>query len=145
MPAFRKPSKVPPEAFEVGKANAEGYFAYYTGSPKLNIRKASGRTRVTRLIPARKPYPLATLLERAKESVEGRGDSPASIRSDLGNAAKAKPAVYFLLYLEPATGNYVAVSNVDNPDPAYFKKPIKAGDVIITGTPTKKAIEGKGA
>ena len=77
MPAFRKPSKVSPEAFEVGRANAEGYFAYYTGTPKLNLRKASGRTRVTRLIPARKPYPLAALLERAKESVEGRGESEA--------------------------------------------------------------------
>jgi len=130
MKTFRKPAKVEAEAVALSKKNAEGEFAYYTGGTKSN-RKASGRTAVLALIrPARRPIPLATLYERAKEAAGDKGFDPAFVRGGLFNDGGAKGAIYFLLSKD-AEGNFRAVRNIPYPDENFSKRPFKAGEIVI--------------
>ena len=139
MPAFRKPSKIDPELVTFGKKNYDGDFAFFTGGVKSN-RKASGRTAVLALVrPARKPIPLAALIERSKDvTKDGRGFEPAFVRGGLFNDTGAKGAIYFLLRRDEK-GNYRAVRDIPFPDAGFSKRPFKAGDIVVAASAEKAA------
>jgi hypothetical protein len=131
MKEFRKPGKVDGEAVTLSKKNSEGEFVFFTGTPKTNNRKASGRTAVLSLVKEkRKPIPLAVLYERARAAAGDKGFDPAFARGGLSLAGLAKPAVYFLLYKDEK-GNYRAGVNIPNPDENFSKRPFKKGDIVI--------------
>lgn len=127
MKEFRKPRKIDLEAVKATFANAEGEYAFFTGTVKTNNRRASGRTAVLSLISEkRKPIPLAVLYDRAAS----KGFDPAFVRGGLALAGLANPAVYFLLYKD-GEGAFRAAVNIPLPDPAFTSKPYKRGDAVI--------------
>ena len=137
MRTFRKPSPVEADNVASAKKTAEE-FVLFTGTPKTNARKASGRTAVLTLVTEkRKPISLATLYERAANRA-GKlvGFDPSFVRSGLALAAGAKPATYLLLEKDEK-GNFRAVKNIPYPDENFSKKPFKAGDIVIAAKEAK--------
>lgn len=128
MKSFRKPRSVNLADVKATIENAGGEYAFYTGTPKTNNRRASGRTAVLSLLSEKKkPLPLGTLYERAAKA----GFDPAFTRGGLALAGLASPAVYFLLYKDGE--NYRAAVNIPLPDPSFSSKPYKRGDIVIAG------------
>lgn len=131
MKLFRKPSKIDPALVKASEPNASDEYAFFTGTPKTNNRKASGRTAVLTLVTEkRRPIPLAELYRRAAKAKGEAGFDPAFVRGGLSLAGLAKPAVYFLLYKDDK-GNYRAGVNIPYPDETFSKRSYKKGDIVL--------------
>lgn len=139
MPKFRKPRKIDLEAAKATIENASGEFVLFTGTVKRNARRASGRTAALGTITEkRKVLPLSTLLDRAAKI----GFDPAFTRSGLVLAARAVPAVYFLLYRDEK-GNYRSTTGVASPDPTFSPKPFAPDAIVLAAKGAKEEAEAK--
>jgi hypothetical protein len=77
-----------------------------------------------------RPISLRVLLQRAARIRDGQGVDPDLARGAIRQHQSAKPAVLLLIEKRP-TGEFVAVTDIPFPWGAH--RPIRAGEVVVTG------------
>ena len=140
---FAKPAKVENGSEAIANL-AEDEFVFFSGG-NYRRRRASGRSRsLATITEVRTPVPVREYAKRALEAGPNKGegyDTSISI-GGLTLHQVAKPTVYFYL-VKNADGDFVAKTDIPNPDPDISASPLKAGDVVIPAgkakAPAKKA------